>query len=109
MRKQLLTTEDATPLDKQITKPCSDCPFARASVSGWLGGLTPDQTLAQAHGEARIDCHVFTGPQCAGAAIYRANMAKRPRDPELLTLPPDRETVFSTFLEFQKHHTRKLT
>jgi hypothetical protein len=37
-------------------------------------------------------------------AIYRANVAKRPRDLETLRLPCDRDTVFASKAEFMDHH-----
>ena len=47
------------------------------------------------------------GAQCAGAAIYRANVCKSPRDGSLLKLPADRETVFADKSEFWEHHDMK--
>lgn len=45
--------------------------------------------------------------QCAGLAIYRANVCKKPRDRSILTLPADREAVFAAPSEFRHHHTTK--
>lgn len=106
---QLISSDDAVDTDEQITKPCSDCPFARTSLNGWLGESTPQEYLQLAHSDCRIDCHTLKGPQCAGAAIYRTNVAKSPRDPEVLRLPADRERVFATPVQFLKHHNSKLT
>jgi hypothetical protein len=106
-QRQLLTTADGKPAETQHAHACSDCPFARDSVPAWLGGYTVQETLESAHGEARIDCHILHGAQCAGAAIYRANTAKRPRDRNLLELPADRKKVFATPIEFTKHHGGK--
>lgn len=106
MRRQCLTTVDAVPAKGQHKKPCSDCPFARHSLPGWLGGATVDEWLYDAHGEGTIPCHVLEGAQCAGAAVYRRNVLKRPRDPAVLVLPADRETVFATPVEFADHHNR---
>lgn len=88
----------------QHRRPCGDCPWRRDSLKGWVGGLTADQWLRAAHGEDRIDCHTRRGPQCAGAATYRGNVGKLPRDQELLRLAPDREAVFSRPDEFLEHH-----
>jgi hypothetical protein len=103
-RRQLLTTEDAQPATHQHKRPCSDCPWARASLSGWLGGPTVQDWLGEAHGDGRIPCHVHDGAQCAGSAIYRKNICKRVHDPEVLKLPADRVTVFATPMEFAAHH-----
>lgn len=104
-RRRLLTTDDAVPAKGQHRAPCSDCPWARASLPGWLGGLTADQWIRAAHGEERIDCHTLTGSQCAGAAVYRRNVCKRPHDKSTLVLPADREKVFATPAEFLAHHS----
>lgn len=103
---QLISSEDAVPTDEQITKPCSDCPFARSALNGWLGGSTPQEYIQLAHSDNQIDCHTLDGPQCAGAAIYRANMAKSVRDPQVLRLPADRERVFKNPMEFIEHHSK---
>ncbi len=66
-----------------------------------------------AHGETQFECHTkhdaSTGDahQCAGSAIYRANVCKSPRDPDTLQLPANREAVFSSPMEFLKHHNRQ--
>lgn len=106
-RRICLTTEDAVRAKGQHKKPCSDCPFARASLQGWLGGSSSDDFLHDAQGEVAIECHVLSGAQCAGAAIYRGNVGKRPRDKSLLILPPDKDLVFSSPIEFKKHHERE--
>lgn len=85
-KRTLVTSDEATPLSSQLTKPCSDCPWATNAVNGWLGPHTAQEWLALIHSEGRIDCHVFDGPQCAGAAIFRANVCKSPRDRSLLRL-----------------------
>jgi hypothetical protein len=106
-RGQLITSEEARPAVTQHKAPCSDCPWARKSLAGWLGDTSREEWLGDAHGEARIECHTLVGAQCAGAAIYRANVFKLPRDPSLLRLPADRERVFSNKTEFWEHHDMK--
>jgi len=64
--------------------------------------------MRAAHGEDRLECHVLKGAQCAGAAIYRANVAKRTRDPALLRLPRDAKKVFANYLEFMIHHGQRV-
>jgi hypothetical protein len=105
-RGKLLTCAEGKKACGQHKSPCSDCPWTRASVPGWLGDLSADEWLRTAHGEARIECHVHLGAQCAGAAIYRSNMAKRTHDSTHLRLPADRERVFATPTEFKDHHAR---
>lgn len=105
----LTLASDATPIARQHTKPCHDCPWRRECLPGWLGGATPDEWLACVHGEARIDCHAHvmadgSGAQCAGVAIYRGNVCKSMRDKRIMVLPADRERVFATPMEFKAHH-----
>ena len=106
MKRQLklITSDQSTPAKSQLTKPCSDCPFSRESFRGWLGPATAEQWIAGAHGECQVPCHVHPNVQCAGMAIFRANVYKVPRDEETLRLPPDRVRVFSWDDEFLKHH-----
>jgi hypothetical protein len=103
----ITSSEEAKISNRQPDAPCHDCPWRRDAPSGWLGGLSAQEWIAEAHGEARIDCHTVNGdpqPQCAGAAIYRANVCKRVRDPEAVHLKADRKTVFSNPNEFKEHH-----
>ena len=104
MPKQLISYDQATPCSKQITKPCSDCPWARKALAGWLGSDSIETWLQTTHGEYSVDCHTRIGVQCAGLAIYRANTAKLPRDKSILVLPIDRKLVFATPDEFREHH-----
>lgn len=91
---------------KQHVKPCSECPWRRTAPRGWLGlGLKPEYYIEGAHGEAWIHCHMTAAHQCAGAAIYRSNVCKEPRNKTYLRLPRDHKTIFSSATEFLKHHT----
>jgi hypothetical protein len=101
---ELVAGTEAVPAAAQHVRPCGDCPWRRDALPGWLGSLSARDWLAAAHGEATADCHTLAGPQCAGLAIYRANVLKRPRNPAALTLPADREAVFARPDEFLNHH-----
>lgn len=66
-----------------------------------------------AHGDSAIACHKTIPPggdtwegveQCAGAASFRANVAKRSRDPRVAH-GPQREDVFQSNEEFVQYHT----
>ena len=98
-RSKLITTQRVA--KKQHTKPCSDCPFARESLPGWLGGQDAAWTALYA---GWVACHVFKNTECAGHAIYQANLKRMPRTPDQFKLPEDREVVFATFQEFMDHH-----
>lgn len=67
--------------------------------------------LGIAHCDERIDCHTRKGLddqafQCAGAAVFRANVVKWVADP-LLRLERDKERVFGSNAEFASHHLRR--
>jgi hypothetical protein len=99
--------------------PCDECPWTRTSTRGWLGPHTPEEWLDIAHGESPIACHKtirrtddygigdWANPemrQCRGASIFRANVYKNPRHPDLKSGPVDEEHVFTTHAEFLAHH-----
>lgn len=111
-KNKLKSYLDANVVKKQITRPCEDCPFARSALPGWLDGSTPDEYVMLPHAEGVIECHTKldegrTPHQCAGAAIYRSNVAKRCRDSIVLRLPRDTDAVFATPVEFLKHHKKE--
>jgi hypothetical protein len=102
-----------------VKTPCPGCAFRRDITPGALGGGTPEQFIGQAHGPFQIPCHAHYGersysevhaeceeiPQCAGAAIYRANVGVAEALPaQLHKLPADKENVFATPAEFIAHH-----
>lgn len=112
--RRLVSFEEAACTDKQPVKPCSDCPWARASLPGWLGDLTPLDWIKTASSEAIVLCHALKDAhgkhhQCAGLAIYRKNVGKLVRDPEAIVLEKDKVLVFSTPMEFMAHHESKPT
>lgn len=100
-----ISSDEAKPARKQLSRPCSDCPMARSALPGWLGGATPDEYVRLAHSDVVVPCHAYKGSQCAGMSIYRANVCKR-RDPPQVLLPADESRVFATPMEFLAHHTR---
>lgn len=107
MKKRMITVDEAEPATGQHKKPCIDCPWRRDAIPGWLGSNTAEEWVAVAHGEDRIECHTLIPAECAGAAIYRANVVKLTRDPTLLRLPADKVAVFASHLEFKKYHKYK--
>lgn len=101
--RKLISAEEAVQGKAQHTRPCSDCPMARAALPGWLGGSTPDEYVKLAHSDNVVACHTIRRTQCAGMAIYRRNVCKRTEPPNL-TLPKDTGPVFSTPMQFLAHH-----
>lgn len=104
LKGKLIARDQAKRSDKQHREPCSDCPFRRDALAGWLGGNTPEEFVQMAHTDAPYPCHTVIGPHCAGLATYRANICKSPRDPKAFTLPQNKITVFAWPTEFIAHH-----
>lgn len=100
----MTSSDEAVDAACQHRTPCHDCPWRRVALPGWLGGVSAAEWVARAHGESLVPCHTLNGAQCAGLAIYRANVVKSPRDPSILRLPADRREVFSNPFEFVEHH-----
>jgi hypothetical protein len=109
LTRRFISSEQAVATKSQHKKPCADCPFARTAIPGWLGasrngGLaTPDEWIDIAHGEIIERCHCTKNQQCAGLAIFRANVCKLPRC--ALLLEANRDLVFASDDEFKKHHS----
>ena len=99
-------------------KPCGACPFKRVNTNEKPnpGGSHPFVYLGQTRGPFWLPCHqdknykgkgslTDTVSQCRGAAIFRSNCETGIRRPEqLLTLPQNKEEVFSNEKEFLIHY-----
>lgn len=102
---------------KQHNTPCSECPWKRESLRGWLGASNPLEFLELSESGQRMPCHLHVDyqnnphwqeqlhevPECAGRAVHFANRAKRGF--EVMRAQPDHEKVFTTAQEFIDHHT----
>lgn len=94
-----------------VASPCVECPWRKEAPPGWLGPNGAKQWLRIAHGESAIACHRTVkqsgswdgAKQCAGAASFRANVAKSPRNPQIAD-GPARDDVFDSNQEFLDHH-----
>lgn len=89
-------------------------------MPGYLGENRTLDFVQAAMGEGKMPCHSSVdykdpqwlakflakkrGVQCRGRAIFQANNCKMPRDREVLRLKSDHTLVFSTSVEFTKHH-----
>jgi hypothetical protein len=107
MRRQLISSDEARPAMVQHKRPCSDCPFRRASLCGWLGGIDVQAYLDLAHSDFPVRCHALRNTECAGAAIYRANVAKLSRNSNVLRLEKNTTIVFASPDEFRDHHMKR--
>jgi hypothetical protein len=104
--EKLIDSTESVTSDFQHHTPCSDCPWRRDALPGWLGGNTVDEWLHFAHTDTHIPCHTVRNVQCAGSAIYRRNTCKMVVPP-LLVLRADHALVFSNRVEFTDHHSKK--
>jgi hypothetical protein len=115
------TVGDPSMSDKRfcVKKPCKECPFARSTTPGELGGSDPTVYIGQAMGPFWLPCHLHTEysdpnwkqdtakPQCAGAAMYRSLVGvDRLMPPSLHRLEGDPELVFSSPAELLAHHKK---
>lgn len=87
----------------QPTRPCAVCPVRRDSLPFRDDDAAAD-LVAELHSDALVFCASERGNQCAGAAIYRANVCKLPRDRQALRLPVDRDKVFDSSSLLICHH-----
>ena len=101
-------------------QPCSDCPFRRNAVAGWLGEAAPESFIVEISMERPLPCHQTIdyedkdwlskwnageiGSTCAGALIMSANMCKLPRDRAFPRMEKDKTAVFPTHQAFLDHH-----
>lgn len=81
-----------------VPQPCNDCPWRKEAKAKWLGPYLPREWIAIVHSESPIACHQtirntdieghgdWDDPsmrQCMGAAMFRHNVGKRPRNPSI--------------------------
>jgi len=89
-----------------VKKPCSQCPFRKDSLPGWLG----EKRAAEIAASSAFTCHKTNKPrlQCAGHMLMLGNkndfvrLARRLGAPVVLT---GRELVFESSELFIKHHS----
>lgn len=116
-------TTERDPKDRRYARktPCDECPFNKKTPEPINGGSTPDIYIGQICGPFLLSCHKDPGykprdetgkkqgqpeiMQCAGAAIFRANVGVAHRMPDVLHhLPADTELVDAGFAEFLARH-----
>lgn len=98
-------------LPKVTTRPCNDCPWRRTAPAGWLGPMDAEDWIRLALSDEPIACHQTLvedrswegASQCAGAADFRSNICKSPRDPNVAQGSPNPE-VFARPNEFIEYH-----
>jgi hypothetical protein len=102
---------------KHMIEPCVNCPWSPKVKPGALGGSEPQVFLGQAFGPFILPCHkacdfndpewkgkMDTTPQCAGAAMFRANVGMSPMLPAEIHKLPRSSKAFSRPEDFLGHH-----
>ena len=99
---------------KPVNEMCSTCPYSRRTSKAYLDtrGDNGEAFLAQAHMPAVLPCHqendgIATAGkcrQCAGAAMFRANVGVANLPEALGRLEADSERVFASNAELLAHH-----
>lgn len=103
--------------------PCKECPFSRTNIlddADKPGGSDVTVYIGQIQGPFWLPCHMdkhyngkMSNPaevdQCAGAAIFRANLKKEGKmmfnlPEQLMFLSSDTKRVFTNFNEFYAHY-----
>lgn len=102
---KFISADEAKQATCQHTTPCSDCPWRRDALNGWLGSMSPEEWIRVAHSDSTVECHTSLGAQCAGIAVYRRNVAKMAYPPNL-RLEADKVKVFGLPNEFLTHHSK---
>lgn len=106
LNRRFVDSSQAAITKSQHKKPCADCPFSRKAIPGWTGLDSPETWIEKARGEVVEICHCTKNQQCAGFAIFRANVCKLPK--LALVLPSNTQLVFASDAEFLAHHHQKL-
>lgn len=100
-------------LPPAVPRACKECPWRRDSEPGWLGPYDAKTWILAVHSDQPIACHETIKSsdqpwsevkQCRGSAIYRANVYKSPRNPQVVVGPQDTKTVFDSDGDFIAHH-----
>ena len=102
-----------------VKEPCPACPFVKTVEPGALGGSSIAVYIGQSMGPFMLPCHkhcnfndpywklkIEDTPQCAGAAMFRANIGVADLMPAALHSLPKSDKVFGSAAEFFAHHGR---
>lgn len=90
--------------------PCSECPWRKKSVKGYLGGNTVEAYALPVRHGVPVPCHMSGGAKttmCAGSAIVMQNSCTVPRDDhqakQIDKVRKSRD-VFQFVTEFERYH-----
>lgn len=66
--------------------PCAECPYTLGRTQGYTGPYRAEELHSMASGDTKLPCHMTMKSadpaRCRGLDLYRAEIAKQPRDPE---------------------------
>ena len=85
-------------------KPCSNCPFKKDTLKGWLG----EQRITEILNQDSFVCHKKTHLQCAGHMLIKDNENIFVRTANQLNMKLElsgKELVFETKEECIQHHS----
>lgn len=103
-------------------KSCTECPFTKTSLAGWLADYTPQDLHLLVMSERPFPCHMThkedmltweeagtkEHPLCMGALKYMKKAAKMPRNNELAeiirNIPREELENILSVPEFMEHH-----
>lgn len=111
---------DKVNLAPRVANPCPECPFNRKTTRGNLGGSPTETYVGQIYGPFVLACHMHIDfrdpgwseltkysatPQCAGAAVMRANIGADQIMPAAMPRAArNTQTVFADMAEFVAYH-----
>lgn len=81
---------DEQPMKDNLKFPCKECPFRKASLKGWLGGISAKKTHDLVLDEANFACHMTRKKseaqmsRCKGSQLFLIHHCKLPRKNEPL-------------------------
>lgn len=89
-------------------KPCSNCPFRKDTLKGWLG----EERIKEILNSKSFTCHKTTGTkevlQCAGHMIIKGESNEFYRTAKLLKMDfhlKGKDLIFSKETDLIKHHS----
>lgn len=88
-----------------IKKPCSECPFRKDTLKGWLG----ESRMVEILGQDSFVCHKRKDLQCAGHMLIKGPDNAFVRLAQRLSIPlplTGREEVFHSHEACVEHHKR---
>ena len=87
-----------------VKSPCSNCPFRKDTLKGWLG----ERRMTEILSEQSFVCHKKKHLQCAGHMLIKGNeniFVRTAKQMDIELTLSGREKVFDTQEQCIKHHS----